>query len=338
MKSTSGPLQFGRFTLIPAQRRLLDSGKPVALNARYLDALILLAGDPQAVITKEQLHDEVWHGVAVTDEALTQCIRALRKALGDNAASPTFIETVPKYGYRFIAPVHSPEPAPQNVARPLARSMAQAGAMILGGAGAGSAVGLLYGVADTGGDGASFSLLIVVILIAALAAGISAMGIALGIVSMGGRHGERWRIVLGGAIGGFLTGAIANLLGQDAFHLLFGAAPQTMTGAPEGLALGLACGICSAILDAQGRRTGILSSLVLGGVAGAVVVLTGGVMMGGSLVALVAAFPDSQLTLPIGDTEAYTMRATAYGALEGAIFVVGLTLGAVWYARRAERG
>lgn len=95
MKSTQEQLRFGRFTLIPAERRLLDDDAPVALNARYLDALILLARDPQAVITKDRLHDEVWRGVPVTDEALTQCIRALRKALGDDATSPTYIETVP---------------------------------------------------------------------------------------------------------------------------------------------------------------------------------------------------------------------------------------------------
>ena len=48
---------------------------------------------------------EVWRGIPVTDEALTQCIRTLRKQLGDDAARPRFIETVPKNGYRFVAPV-----------------------------------------------------------------------------------------------------------------------------------------------------------------------------------------------------------------------------------------
>jgi len=51
--------------------------------------------------------DEVWRGIPVTDEALTQCIRTLRKQLGDDAARPRFIETVPKHGYRFIATVGS---------------------------------------------------------------------------------------------------------------------------------------------------------------------------------------------------------------------------------------
>ena len=43
--------------------------------------------------------------LAATDEALTQCIRTLRRTLGDEAAAPSFIETVPRHGYRFIAEV-----------------------------------------------------------------------------------------------------------------------------------------------------------------------------------------------------------------------------------------
>src|SRR4029079_1972014 len=52
-----------------------------------------------------QFLTEVWRGVPVTDEALTQCIKTLRRKLGDDASRPRFIETVPKHGYRFIAPV-----------------------------------------------------------------------------------------------------------------------------------------------------------------------------------------------------------------------------------------
>src|SRR6185503_19790630 len=56
-------------------------------------------------ISKDRFLDEVWRGVPVTDEALTQCIKTLRRQLGDDAARPRFIETVPKHGYRFVAPV-----------------------------------------------------------------------------------------------------------------------------------------------------------------------------------------------------------------------------------------
>lgn len=50
------------------------------------------------LVAKNRFLDEAWNGVPVTDEALTQCIKMLRRHLGDDAASPRFIETVPKHG------------------------------------------------------------------------------------------------------------------------------------------------------------------------------------------------------------------------------------------------
>ena len=89
----------------PAERRLTRDGMPVELTARYMDALVLMAEHPGELITKDRFMAEVWRGVPVTDEALTQCIRTLRRTLGDEAAAPSFIETVPRHGYRFIAEV-----------------------------------------------------------------------------------------------------------------------------------------------------------------------------------------------------------------------------------------
>jgi DNA-binding winged helix-turn-helix (wHTH) protein len=98
--------RFDRFSLEPDNRRLTRDGQAVELNARYLDALALLVREQGRLVSKERFLDEVWQGVPVTDEALTQCIRTLRKQLGDDASNPRFIETVPKHGYRFIAPVN----------------------------------------------------------------------------------------------------------------------------------------------------------------------------------------------------------------------------------------
>ncbi len=97
--------RFEGYLLDPRDRQLRRDGAPVELNARYFDALALLVREAGRLVSKDRFLDEVWHGVPVTDEALTQCIRTLRKQLGDDAASPRFIETVPKHGYRFIAPV-----------------------------------------------------------------------------------------------------------------------------------------------------------------------------------------------------------------------------------------
>src|SRR5918993_162015 len=97
--------RFGRFQLDPDDRLLRSDDGPVELNARYLDALTLLVREAGRLVSKDRFLDEVWSGVPVTDEALTQCIKTLRRQLGDDAARPRFIETVPKHGYRFIAPV-----------------------------------------------------------------------------------------------------------------------------------------------------------------------------------------------------------------------------------------
>ena len=73
--------RFGDFLLHPENRLLARNGRPVELNSRYLDALHLLVRDAGALVTKDRFLDEVWQGIPVTDEALTQCIKMLRKAL-----------------------------------------------------------------------------------------------------------------------------------------------------------------------------------------------------------------------------------------------------------------
>lgn len=101
----SGSFRFDNFSLEPADRQLKRDNVPLELNARYFDALALLVREHGKLVSKDRFLEEVWRGIPVTDEALTQCIRTIRKQLGDNAGSPRFIETVPKHGYRFITPV-----------------------------------------------------------------------------------------------------------------------------------------------------------------------------------------------------------------------------------------
>src|SRR5690606_419954 len=97
--------RFEGFTLDTAERRLLRGDAPVELGGRYFDALALLVGDAGKLVSKDRFLEQAWQGIPVTEEALTQCIRTLRRELGDSASNPRFIETVPKHGYRFIAPV-----------------------------------------------------------------------------------------------------------------------------------------------------------------------------------------------------------------------------------------
>src|SRR5690606_29888268 len=122
----------------------------VELSSRYLDALALLLRERGRLVTKDRFMDEVWQGVPVTDEALTQCIKTLRRQLGDDAAKPRYIETVPKHGYRFIAETVWDEgftPSTTDFASfdwlALLRSGGAAGA---GGALAGLCAGIAYGL------------------------------------------------------------------------------------------------------------------------------------------------------------------------------------------------
>src|SRR3990170_6420241 len=119
---SSGSFRFDRFSLDPGDRQLRLDGTPVELNARYLDALVLLVREAGKLVSKDRFLDDVWRGVPVTDEALTQCIKSLRRQLGDDAASPRFIETVPKHGYRFIAPVERVDGAGDRSPRRVADS------------------------------------------------------------------------------------------------------------------------------------------------------------------------------------------------------------------------
>ena len=159
-----GRFRFERFSLDVRDRQLKRDGAPVELNGRYLDALALLVREQGRLVSKDRFLEEVWRGVPVTDEALTQCIRTLRRQLGDDAGRPRFIETVPKHGYRFIAPVEAddgeapvPAAAPSPAAAPVevattdapawswARFGLLGGAGMLGGGVAGILIGLFYG-------------------------------------------------------------------------------------------------------------------------------------------------------------------------------------------------
>ncbi len=78
----SGEFRFERFSLDLRDRQLKRDDVPVELNARYLDALALLVREQGKLVSKGRFLEEVWRGVPVTDEALTQCIKTLRRAAG----------------------------------------------------------------------------------------------------------------------------------------------------------------------------------------------------------------------------------------------------------------
>src|SRR6185295_16697379 len=74
-------------------------------SSKYFDVLLMLVSRGGELVEKQRIFDEIWDGVFVTDAALTQCIKDIRKQLGDDATSPRYIKTVPKHGYVFIGDV-----------------------------------------------------------------------------------------------------------------------------------------------------------------------------------------------------------------------------------------
>lgn len=332
--------RFDAWHLDAADRRLSRDGTPVDVNTRYLDALVLLVRENGRLVTKDRFLDEVWRGVPVTDEALTQCIKTLRRVLGDDAQRPRFIETVPKHGYRFVAAIGAGSIAtPSVTATAIGRSwrdtLLLSGAGTVGAGMAGLAGGLIYGFAGAAqpapaGPGAA-SVLLVMLCLCILIALLGGVGVACGIALAARAPDPRWRI-LGGAIGGLVVGAVVKLLGIDAITLLFGRAPGNVTGALEGLSLGGAVGLASWVgTRMRLRRAGAVAGAI-GAVAGAAIVLAGGRMFAGSLMLLSEAFPGSRLRVyTLGQIAGEHAGLALTGALEGALFagclIAAMTLG-----------
>jgi tetratricopeptide (TPR) repeat protein/DNA-binding winged helix-turn-helix (wHTH) protein len=97
--------RFDGVELDPSQSCLSRSGQELPLRQKSLGALLYLIEQRHRLVTKEELIARVWDGMAVTDDALVQLIREIRQSLGDDSRQPRFIKTVPRAGYRFIAPV-----------------------------------------------------------------------------------------------------------------------------------------------------------------------------------------------------------------------------------------
>jgi DNA-binding winged helix-turn-helix (wHTH) protein len=97
--------RFGDFTLSRARRSLRREGREIPLIPRYLDLLLMLVERRDAALRRQDIFDEVWSDVVVSDGALTQAIRTLRRALGEDGSGGVYIRTVSRHGYQFVCPV-----------------------------------------------------------------------------------------------------------------------------------------------------------------------------------------------------------------------------------------
>src|SRR6185369_16390738 len=105
---------FDRFQLDGGERLLFDGIKTIPLAPKVFDTLLLLVENAGRILSKERMLKEIWEDSFVEENNLAQNISYLRRVLGETK-DKKFIETVPKYGYHFIAPVQLVENETETV-------------------------------------------------------------------------------------------------------------------------------------------------------------------------------------------------------------------------------
>jgi DNA-binding winged helix-turn-helix (wHTH) protein len=96
--------RFGEFILSPRRRVLLRGGAAQALIPRYFDLLVFLIERRGEAVHRRDIFDRVWTDVIVSDSALSQAIRTIRRVLEDDSREPRFVRTVSRHGYQFVFP------------------------------------------------------------------------------------------------------------------------------------------------------------------------------------------------------------------------------------------
>ncbi len=115
-----GSYRFGPFHLDVRERRLSRGGDVIPLRLKVFDTLLVLVENAGRLVTKQELLDAVWPETTVEENNLNHNVSVLRKALGEKATGQQYIETVPRVGYRFAAPVERGRP-PDRSAEPDSR-------------------------------------------------------------------------------------------------------------------------------------------------------------------------------------------------------------------------
>jgi DNA-binding winged helix-turn-helix (wHTH) protein len=96
--------RFSEFILSPRRRMLVRNGREQPLIPRYFDLLVFLIERRGEAVHRRDIFDRIWSDVVVSDSALSQAIRTIRRVLGDDSRDPRFVRTVSRHGYRFVFP------------------------------------------------------------------------------------------------------------------------------------------------------------------------------------------------------------------------------------------
>jgi DNA-binding winged helix-turn-helix (wHTH) protein len=345
--------RFADFVVSPARRQLLRGGQEVPLIPRYFDLLVLLLKRRGEAVHRREIFQSVWNDVVVSDGALSQAVRTLRRALEDDSHEPVFIRTVSRHGYRFTFPgvVEEPDPelaAPEVVSAtattPAAReALARWAGGIAGGATAGALAGGVGGIVVFLGPGslAPASVAIVLALVGAMVGGLGAAGVAAGLALAEAfvRSKRVLALVALGAAGGGAVGVVGHYLARWTLRGLFGHDLSAVGGGVEGVMLGAAAGLGYAVATRAGGRfiggRGLVAPIVAAAVCGAAGLLAtaaGANLASASLNTLARAFQGSQVQLApvarlLGEPELGPVTRAALAVYESAWFGFGLVYG-----------
>ena len=119
--------RIGRWDVYPLRNVVSRADASLRLEAKSIQVLMMLAQHPGEVVSRRDLLSQVWQDRPVSDEVLSRCISLLRSTLGDDPKDPSYIQTIPRVGYRLLAPVsplgpgqvlpafgaEEPDPAPE---------------------------------------------------------------------------------------------------------------------------------------------------------------------------------------------------------------------------------
>jgi len=120
-----GNFRIGEWRVQPQINCVSKNGSEVHLEPKVMQVLVLLSEHQGEVVSKDRLLQTVWPGVFVGEDVLTRSISEIRRVLADDARSPRFIQTIPKSGYRLIAPVTFDPPAARQAEAELPSVAAQ---------------------------------------------------------------------------------------------------------------------------------------------------------------------------------------------------------------------
>ena len=332
--------RFSGFLLSPRRRLLVRDGREVALIPRYFDLLLLLIERRHEAVHRREIFDRVWGDVIVSESALSQAVRTIRRTLDDDSREPRFIRTVSRHGYQFVfedvveeadvaaAPDPAAQPAagaadgpalatidaPASPRHPGVRAAAAGWpAAAAGGAVAGLAAGMVGGLilAAAPGSTAPLALAPVLAVIAGVAGGVGGAGVGAGLAfaDATARTHRVLALTAAAAVGGGLVGTAVQWLTRWGLAALVGLELQ-VGGGLEGLliggaaGLGFAAGSRSAGKAAHARPAHLRVALITAaacGLAGLALALLGRPLAGGTIHMIADAAEGSRATLaPLG--------------------------------------